>query len=55
MSDTATATLPRLKARYDEEIRSQLKQELELGNVMQVPRLSKMKRWRITDVLERAK
>jgi large subunit ribosomal protein L5 len=42
VSDTATATVPRLKARYDEEIRSQLKQELELGNVMQVPRLSKI-------------
>ena len=44
MSDTATATVtvPRLKTRYDEEIRSQLQQELGLGNVMQVPRLSKI-------------
>jgi large subunit ribosomal protein L5 len=45
VSDTATDTptaVPRLKARYDEEIRSQLKDELGLGNVMQVPRLSKI-------------
>ena len=49
MSDTATAssantqgTVPRLKTRYDQEIRSQLQQELGLGNVMQVPRLSKI-------------
>jgi large subunit ribosomal protein L5 len=44
VSDTATAskTVPRLKARYDEEIRSALQQELGLGNVMQVPRLSKI-------------
>ena len=45
MTDTATetpTTVPRLKARYDEEIRSQLKDELGLGNVMQVPRLSKI-------------
>ena len=44
MSDTATDrnAVPRLKARYDEEIRSQLKDELGLGNVMQVPRLSKI-------------
>ena len=49
MSDTATASstttqgsVPRLKARYDQEIRSQLKDELGLGNVMQVPRLSKI-------------
>ena len=44
MSDTATSTVtvPRLKTRYDEEIRSQLQRELGLGNVMQVPRLSKI-------------
>jgi large subunit ribosomal protein L5 len=44
VSDTATATVtvPRLKTRYDQEIRSQLQQALGLGNVMQVPRLSKI-------------
>jgi len=44
MSDTATAerTVPRLKTRYADTLRDQLKGELELGNVMQVPRLSKI-------------
>jgi large subunit ribosomal protein L5 len=43
VSDTATApTVPRLKTRYDQEIRSALQQELGLPNVMQVPRLSKI-------------
>ncbi|HLM28966.1 MAG TPA: 50S ribosomal protein L5 [Acidimicrobiales bacterium] len=34
--------MPRLKVRYDETIRPQLKDDLELGNIMQVPRLSKI-------------
>jgi large subunit ribosomal protein L5 len=33
---------PRLKQRYDAEIRQRLQQELGLGNVMQVPRLEKI-------------
>ncbi len=33
---------PRLKARYDDELRAQLQQELGLSNVMQVPRLEKI-------------
>jgi large subunit ribosomal protein L5 len=33
---------PRLKRRYDEELRDRLKDELGLGNVMQVPRLEKI-------------
>ncbi len=33
---------PRLKARYDEEIRPRLLGELELSNIMQVPRLEKI-------------
>jgi large subunit ribosomal protein L5 len=33
---------PRLKEKYDGEIRDQLREELGLGNVMQVPRLSKI-------------
>jgi large subunit ribosomal protein L5 len=36
------STMPRLKVRYNEEIRAQLKTELELPNIMQVPRLSKI-------------
>jgi large subunit ribosomal protein L5 len=37
-----TATIPRLKVRYREEIRPALQAELGLGNVMQVPRLVKI-------------
>jgi large subunit ribosomal protein L5 len=37
-----TATIPRLKARYDDEIRTQLKESLGLDNIMQVPRLDKI-------------
>ncbi|MGH9014476.1 MAG: 50S ribosomal protein L5 [Acidimicrobiia bacterium] len=33
---------PRLKQRYDTEVRSALRQELGVGNVMQVPRLEKI-------------
>ena len=39
---TATSTSPRLKQQYDAEIRNALKDELGLGNVMEVPRLSKI-------------
>jgi len=38
----ATAITPRLKTRYNDELRSSLQQELGLGNVMEVPRLSKI-------------
>jgi len=34
--------MPRLKEMYDTEIRDQLRESLELDNVMQVPRLSKI-------------
>ncbi len=37
-----TVTRPRLKVRYDEEIRSKLKEELGLDNIMEVPRLTKI-------------
>ena len=37
-----TVTRPRLKVRYDETIRAQLKDELGLANIMQVPRLEKI-------------
>jgi large subunit ribosomal protein L5 len=48
MSDTSTATaersypVPRLKEKYNGELRDKLKTELELPNVMQVPRLTKV-------------
>jgi large subunit ribosomal protein L5 len=38
----ATVTEPRLKARYDNEVRAQLKERLGLSNVMQVPRFEKI-------------
>jgi large subunit ribosomal protein L5 len=38
-----TATyLPRLKQRYNDELRSQLKGDLDLPNIMQVPRVQKI-------------
>ena len=51
MSDTTTAesqtqaqatSAPRLKTRYDDEIRTALKDQLGLANIMQVPRLEKI-------------
>jgi len=39
---TTTTTRPRLKVRFDDEIRPALKEELGLDNIMQVPRLSKI-------------
>ncbi|MDE3065170.1 MAG: 50S ribosomal protein L5 [Acidobacteriota bacterium] len=38
----STAVRPRLKARYDAEVRAALKEELGLDNIMQVPRLTKI-------------
>jgi large subunit ribosomal protein L5 len=38
----AATEVPRLRTRYDNELRPALKQELSLGNVMEVPRLSKI-------------
>jgi large subunit ribosomal protein L5 len=39
---TSAPTRPRLKERYLTEVRDQLKNELGLGNVMEVPRLEKI-------------
>ncbi len=39
---TDTATAPRLKQKYLDDIRGALKEQLELGNPMQVPRLEKI-------------
>ncbi len=44
MADVMTdvATLPRLKARYNDEIAAALKTELGIENVMAVPKLDKI-------------
>jgi large subunit ribosomal protein L5 len=44
VTDTATQerVVPRLKARYNETLRDQVRSELGVGNVMQVPRLDKV-------------
>ena len=39
---TSTKELPRLKQRYNDEIRVQLKDSIGLGNIMEVPRLEKI-------------
>jgi large subunit ribosomal protein L5 len=39
---TSTKELPRLKQRYNDEIRAQLKETIGLGNIMEVPRLEKI-------------
>jgi len=39
---TGTSTLPRLKQRYNDTVRDQLKADLQLDNVMQVPRFEKI-------------
>src|ERR687893_2674864 len=38
----STTERPRLKQRYDSEIRAQLKETLGLGNIMEVPRFTKI-------------
>ncbi|MGA2519293.1 MAG: 50S ribosomal protein L5 [Acidimicrobiales bacterium] len=42
MTVAATPVRPRLKQRYDTELRAQLQQELGLANIMEVPRLDKI-------------
>ena len=39
---TTTTAVPRLKARYNDEIRTALQEQLGLGNIMEVPRLEKI-------------
>jgi large subunit ribosomal protein L5 len=41
-AEAVVATRPRLRTRYDAEVRSQLLGELGLSNIMQVPRLEKI-------------
>jgi large subunit ribosomal protein L5 len=42
MAETQTTEIPRLKARYREEIIPALRSEFEIANVMQVPGLTKI-------------
>jgi large subunit ribosomal protein L5 len=42
MAEATTREKPRLKARYDDELRAALQRELEIKNVMEVPRLEKI-------------
>jgi large subunit ribosomal protein L5 len=42
IDEAAPATSPRLKIRYHDEIKAALRQQLDLPNVMQVPRLEKI-------------
>ena len=39
---STTTIVPRLKAKYNDEVRDQLKADLGLGNVMEVPRFEKI-------------
>jgi len=39
---TETSTVPRLKQKYNDEVKGALKSELDLANVMQVPRIEKI-------------
>jgi len=41
-TEAAAPAIPRLKQRYNDEIRAQLKSDLGLGNIMEVPRLEKI-------------
>ena len=42
MSTATTTDIPRLKARYHDEIKAKLQEELGIQNVMQVPSLEKI-------------
>ena len=42
VANTPVTAGPRLKVKYDTEIRAALKDELGLGNIMEVPRMSKI-------------
>ena len=41
-TDVETAPVPRLKTRYNQKLRDQLHKDLQLGNIMEVPRLTKV-------------
>jgi len=42
MSTTTTAAMPRLKQRYRDEVAAALREQLGLGNAMQIPRFEKI-------------
>jgi hypothetical protein len=42
VSPTTVTERPRLKQRYDSQIRAELQQTLGLANIMEVPRLTKI-------------
>jgi large subunit ribosomal protein L5 len=42
MSTKGTAYAPRLKERYESEVRARLKEELELSSIMEVPQVEKI-------------
>ncbi len=42
MPPVATTSRPRLKQRYESEVRAQLKEQLGLSNIMEVPRFEKI-------------
>ncbi len=42
MATATTENRPRLKERYDSQLRSELKESLGLGNIMEVPRITKI-------------
>jgi large subunit ribosomal protein L5 len=42
MASATTTSRPRLKERYDSEVRAQLKEQLGLANIMEVPRFEKI-------------
>jgi len=42
VSTTTSKSAPRLKTKYNDEVRAALKESLELGNIMQAPRLEKI-------------
>ena len=39
---SSTTTIPRLKVQYNDEVKDKLRTDLELGNVMEVPRFEKI-------------
>jgi large subunit ribosomal protein L5 len=41
-TETQAITIPRLKQKYNDEVKGALKTELDLANVMQVPRMEKI-------------
>ena len=41
-TESANATIPRLKQKYNDEVKATLKSNLGLPNVMQVPKIEKI-------------